>query len=322
MKSNKDIIEQFKLLIKQIKYNIDTTTGKEQLKQTFRLSSVEKALKVIEGIKTKITNGEQLTGITGIGKGTIDRINEIIKTGKLSEITFNNEEYIEQLEKLTNIFGIGRKIAHKLLKTYGNIENIKKKYNNGELILPHNIEIGIKYMNLLKEKIPRKQMDEINDYLNNTLIKIDSQLFGIVCGSYRRQRPYSNDVDFIIVHPNDKNYLLKLIKKLKKNKFIIESLTDENVKTKYMGLFKWKNIIRRIDIRFLPYSSYYTGILYFTGGKNFNRTMRQIAKKKGYTLNEYRLYSNKNKKTIVINSEKDVFDKLELPYIPPEKRNN
>ena len=238
MKSNKDIIEQFKLLIKQIKYNIDTTTGKEQLKQTFRLSSVEKALKVIEGIKTKITNGEQLTGITGIGKGTIDRINEIIKTGKLSEITFNNEEYIEQLEKLTNIFGIGRKIAHKLLKTYGNIENIKKKYNNGELILPHNIEIGIKYMNLLKEKIPRKQMDEINDYLNNTLIKIDSQLFGIVCGSYRRQRPYSNDVDFIIVHPNDKNYLLKLIKKLKKNKFIIESLTDENVKTKYMGLFK------------------------------------------------------------------------------------
>ena len=69
-----------------------------------------------------------------------------------------------------------------------------------------------------------------------------------------------------------------------------------------MGIFKWKNSKpRRIDIRFIPYDSYYSAILYFTGPKDFNKNMRLNAIAQNYTLNEYGLY-DENNKLIKVNS--------------------
>ena len=86
-----------------------------------------------------------------------------------------------------------------------------------------------------------------------------------------------------------------------------------------MGFCKLKNKeVRRIDIRFVPFQSYYSALLYFTGSYQLNQEMRQIAKKLGYKLNEYGLY--KNKKLIKVNSEKDIFDKLKMKYKEPKYR--
>ena len=88
-----------------------------------------------------------------------------------------------------------------------------------------------------------------------------------------------------------------------------------------MGICKLKNgLLRRIDIRYMPYDCYYSAILYFTGSKDFNKKMRQIALTMGYTLNEYGLY-NQNGKPFTINSEKDIFDILNMEYLIPSKRN-
>ena len=57
-------------------------------------------------------------------------------------------------------------------------------------------------------------------------------------------------------------------------------------------------------------------------GININKRMRALAEQLGYLLNEYGLYKlNGNKKIkIKITSEKDIFDKLGMEYLPPEKR--
>ena len=104
-------------------------------------------------------------------------------------------------------------------------------------------------------------------------------------------------------------------------KFITDSLTCDNVETKYMGFCKYKEYVMRIDIRYVPYDSYYTAILYFTGSKEFNKKMRKVAIKNGYMLNEYGLYDEKNNKQFKINSEKDVFDALNMHYLSPNDRN-
>ena len=109
-----------------------------------------------------------------------------------------------------------------------------------------------------------------------------------------------------------------IVKHLKKNNFIIDDITYNKYSIKYMGFFKFKNIISRIDINLLPYKSMYSGLLYFTGSREFNQNMRYIAKKQGYKLNEFGLF--KNNKRIKINSEKDIFNKLGLEYIKPENR--
>lgn len=332
---NDTIIEQFKLLIKQIKFDIDMSSesDKQQLINMYRLKSVQKVVNILEKYKKKITSSKQLEGIKGIGKKSLMRIDEILKTGKLSEIkiTENINKYLEIISSLEDVFGIGRKKAYELFKKYdiSSIEELQKKYNNNKIELPPNIAKGLKYVGQLKDKIPRKEIDELNDILMNLLFEIDPQLFGVICGSYRRQLSESGDVDFIIVHPKIKtkkdtekiNYIEKVVSLLKKKNIIIDSLTGDDVKTKYMGIYKLDNYpMRRLDIRYMPYESFYSAILYFTGPKDFNRKMRQTAINMNYTLNEYGLY-DENDKMIKVNSEKEIFEHLNMEYLPPNLRN-
>ena len=325
---NTTIIEQFKLLIKQIKLDTNMSSGKKKMINMYRLNSIQNALTIIENFSKQIKNVDELKNIKGIGAGSLKRISEILKTGKLAEIKLpENLDFIDELEK---VYGIGKKTAYDLFKKYHikNFEELNEKYKNKEITLPENIVKGIKYYGKINTTIKRELIDDISSFLLSILSEIDKNLFGIVCGSYRRLKLISGDVDFIIVSPkyktkedtNKSNMIFQLITKLKESNFIYDSLTDDNVKTKYMGLFKWKSRkLMRIDIRFIPYESYYPAIMYFTGSKNFNKKIRQTAITLGYTLNEYGLF-DENKKMFTIKSEKNIFDILGLEFIPPENR--
>jgi len=87
-----------------------------------------------------------------------------------------------------------------------------------------------------------------------------------------------------------------------------------------MGFLKYKdNPVRRIDIRFIPYESYHSALLYFTGSAELNKKMRQIAKNKKLKLSEYGLFKENGEK-IPINNERDVFDILEMEFLIPRLR--
>jgi DNA polymerase/3'-5' exonuclease PolX len=87
-----------------------------------------------------------------------------------------------------------------------------------------------------------------------------------------------------------------------------------------MGFCKYDKFpVRRIDIRFIPFLSWYPALLYFTGSKELNLMMRNKAKKLGYKLNEYGLF--KGSKNIYVESEEEIFDLLEMKYLEPQERN-
>jgi DNA polymerase/3'-5' exonuclease PolX len=329
---NSNILEQFKLLINQIKFDIDmSTNSKQQLINMYRMRSIQTVVKILEKYKKNITSSSQLKNIKGIGKKSLLRIDEILKTGKLSEIKLQDDihKYLDIIAELEDVFGIGRKTAYDLFKKHGitSIKELQEKFNAGIIDLPQNIQKGLQYVGQIKEKIPRDEINELNDILFNVLLEIDPQLFGVICGSYRRQMKESGDVDFVIVHPKIKtkkdtekiNYIEKVIHILKQKNIIIDSLTSVDVKTKYMGIYKIRTFMRRIDIRYMPYESFYSAILYFTGSKDFNRKMRQVAVNLGYTLNEYGLF-DENNKMFKINSEKHIFELLDMEYVSPDKR--
>ena len=87
-----------------------------------------------------------------------------------------------------------------------------------------------------------------------------------------------------------------------------------------MGIFQYQEIIGRIDIRFIPYESFYFAYLYFTGGKDLNRDMRLIASTMGYKLNEYGLYKDGESRSVKVESEKEIFNILGLNYLQPQDR--
>jgi DNA polymerase/3'-5' exonuclease PolX len=335
MTLNSKIINEFKRLLKQIQFDIDNTIdNKEKIKNTFRLKNIKNALLIITKYPEKIKDGNDLKEIKGIGKGTIDRINEILKKGKLSEIKKEQIEnkYLEYLEELETVHGIGRKLAIELYKIYNikSVKELKSKWKKKEIKLSNVVELGLKYYDKIKNKIPRSEIDNVNILLKSIAKSIDKKLDIIICGSYRRGLPFSNDIDVLLVHPeyNNKsklvNYMTIFIDKLIEYKLILDSLTRHDVSGKYMGYFQLdkKHDVRRIDIRYIPYESLYYAIMYFTGSKDFNTKIRLLAINSGYTLNEYGLYkgTGKNKKLLKANSEEDIFKHLGLEYIKPELR--
>jgi len=331
---NENIIKWFELLIRQLEFYVDVKTGKDKLVYSYKLSSIAKALEVIRSIKFKITSGALIKDYKDIGKGTVRRIDEILNTGKLSEVKEDDitGQHLNYVDELMKIFGIGRVKAYEIYTKHNikSIDELKEAIKKGEIDLPENIMKGIKYVEMIDTNIPRSEMDEIYSKLIRVGIKIDPEMDVRVCGSYRREKLKSGDVDVIISHPMIKtkkqaeksDLLRRFITTLENDEFIEDSLTSENVPTKYMGVCRLnKNSpLRRLDIRFMPQESYFTAVLYFTGSGDFNRRMRSVAISMGYKLNEYALINEETGKAIKINSEMDVFDHLNMEYIMPKDR--
>lgn len=331
---NANIIKWFRLLLKQLEFYVDVKTGKNKLIYTYKLNSIRKAYKVIRKLDYEITSGKELMQYKDIGKGTAERVDEILKTGMLSEVNEADISgaHLEYVEDLMKIFGIGRVKAYELYTVHGikSIDDLRKALKSGEIDLPEAVKIGLKYVDVIDTRIPRAEMNEINSFLILTGIEVDPELEVRVCGSYRREAPFSGDIDVIVAHPSIKtkiqaeksDLMVRFINKLEEQSFIVDSLTSTETKTKYMGLCKLRpdKPVRRIDIRFIPEESYYTAILYFTGSGEFNQRMRHVANLLGYTLNEYNLTRLSDKEKMIITREKDVFDILGMEYQIPADR--
>lgn len=332
--TNSNIIEIFKQLKKKVKNDVDDKNI------TYKLRVIDNTIDAINNFNKKITlqNFTELSNIKGIGKKTIDKIEEILKTGELQTLkefvqNDNNIEKNKLLEELKTIVGVGNVVAEEFIKKgIISIDDLKTKVNNKEIKVNDKITLGIKYHNKFFDNIPKKEIDQVKIKFNNIINVLnvdntkDNKFILEICGSYRRKKAKSGDIDILISKLNNENigtYLRMFIDKLKENNLLVDDITNKNYRTKYMGFLKYKNNpIRRIDIRFVPWSSFYYSLLYFTGSMEFNRKMRRIAKEKGYRLSEYALYDidTNNKVDIDINSEKDIFDFLKIDYMEPNDR--
>jgi len=318
----------------------------EELKKIYKLDenkkwnlrALSKAIDEIKNYKKIITSGKELQKeIKGIGEKISLRIDEILNTGTLSElsnleqsnISLKDTTSIVSIENLLSITGVGMTRAKKWLSLgIKNIDDVIKARDNKIINTTHHIDIGIKYYYDFMEKIPRFEIDIMKNILTHEILKIDKYLVFEICGSYRRGLLESGDIDILISHPNfineisKQNFLKKIIKELKKCCFITDCLTNEG-NTKFMGVCKIKEsqYSRRIDIRVVDYECYFSALLYFTGSKNFNLFIRNKALEQKLSLNEYSLTSLNDNKKIFLNSEKDIFDILKISYMSPEERN-
>ena len=327
MTQNNKIIKEFDKLVDYIKEH------KDEPNNVFRLKSAKLVVSILKKYPKKITleNLDEFNEIQGIGKGTIDRVREILENGFLKEL----EKYVpakpskKQVtsNELETVIGIGSKTAQEFINSgIKSVKDLKTKVKSGDITVSPTVQMGLKYHNIYKENIPRNEIDDIKNLLINTFSK--KYLFEI-CGSYRRGMATSNDIDILITSKDEDKikHLELLVDQLKEklnvnnNKpFLVDSLVHNN-KTKYMGFCKYKNSpVRRIDIRYVKYDNFYTALLYFTGSADFNRNMRNNAKKLGYKLSEYGLVNIKDKKASKISSEKDIFDIIGMNYVEPKDR--
>jgi len=297
--------------------------SKEQHSNNFKYRAYKNAINSLSQFPTPITNSSQVANLKGIGKGILQKIDEILEYGQLqNQPTLPQNQEILQI--LTNIYGIGYKKAITLINDH-KITNLQTLKDKQEELLNEKQKIGLKYYYPLLQRIPKQEMDLHKKYITNIwendLSDIPQEFTFEIVGSYRRNASDSGDIDILVTFDPKNNLLPKLIKELKKANYIIETLAEGN--KKFMGICRLPTLTpRRIDIMAFSPKEYPFGLLYFTGSDKYNRNMREHANRLGYKLNEKCIIPiiNKTEKIPEFTSEEEIVAFLKLPYIHPHNR--
>ncbi|XP_028125240.1 DNA polymerase lambda [Camellia sinensis] len=306
-----------------------------------RSFSYYKAVAVIEKLPFKIENMDQVKHLPAIGKSMQDHIQEIVSTGKLSKLEhFETDEKVRTVSLFGEVWGIGPATALKLYdKGHRTLDDLKNEDS-----LTNAQRLGLKYFDDIKTRIPRHEVQEMEQLLQKAAEEILPEVVVICGGSYRRGKASCGDMDIVITHPDGKSnigFLRKYVKHLKDIKFLREDLifsihseedTDTGVDT-YFGLctYPGRELRHRIDLKVYPRDIYAFGLIAWTGNDVLNRRLRLLAESKGYRLDDTGLFpasqsSSSKRGTRAITSlrfktEREVFDFLGFPWFEPHERN-
>src|SRR3989344_201294 len=296
-----------------------------QGENVFKVKAFEKAAQGIRGIeieladiyKEKGLNG--LEEIPGVGPSIAGEIEELIKTGK--------SKYYEKLKKkapvdvgeLMKVEGLGPKGIQKLYEELDitNLEELTEAAKTGKIgklkgfgkKSEEKVLRGIEFLKksggrfLLGQATP--QVEEIENHLK----KIKEVQRVIAAGSFRRRKETVGDVDFLVTSSKPEVVI---------NTFTtLQDIIEVMAKGETRAAIKLKSGLN-VDLRVVPEESYGAALNYFTGSKEHNIALRQIAISKGYKLNEYGLYDGE--KRIAGKTEEEIYEALGLRYIEPELR--
>lgn len=292
--------------------------------EKFRARAYRKAIKAIESYPTKIESGIEARKLPGVGEKIAQKIDEILTTGHLKVVDNRSKADLERqsiIETFEKVWGAGPQAAQKWYnKGYRTLEDICHDPS-----LTKQKKVGIEYYDDLLERMPRSEADKIVKKVQNVTRYLGLRI--MACGSYRRHEETCGDLDILITHdtePIKESHLASFVYTLHRKGILVADLAFG--KQTYMGVCKLngKSKGRRIDIKIIPKESWGAATLYFTGSQTLNIVMRQNALEKGWILNEKGLFAGREgaEKLIRINcsSEEDIFERLDMAYIPPESR--
>tara|TARA_R100001163_G_C5068366_1_gene208513 strand:+ start:5244 stop:6410 length:1167 start_codon:yes stop_codon:yes gene_type:complete len=340
---NKALVEVLNKLVKQIADENKSIADKDlKKKNQFRIKSFYRAIMILREHPEKITSGDQAKQLKGIGQGMADRIDEILETGTLDELENGDElgPETKAVDDLITISGIGEKTALRFYRDYGikGVDDLLKRWREGTFAvgkhkLTHHIELGLKYYDDFRVRIPRAEIDEFYPKVVAFAQDLDSDLIAEIAGSYRRKKADSGDIDILLSHPKLKsktdleksktNYLAEFVEKLMDEGLLIDHL-DEDFTSYYKGVILLDKIPRRIDVMIIPNDTFAAALMHNTGSGPFNQRIRAHAMMKGYHLSQHGLYKvvdgRKEDSPIPTKSEREIFDILGVKYLKPEER--
>jgi len=289
----------------------------------FRIRAYRRAAQSIEALAEDVTDVAQrneLTRIPGIGSDLAGKIAEYIKTGKIKFFDELKKQVPRGFLELMTIPGVGPKKARILADKLKikDIKDLEKKAKAHKLSnLPgmkekteENILKGIQIVKKGKEQVPLGVALPLAEKIAYRLKGAgDNQ--AAVCGSLRRRKETVRDID-ILVASSDPEKVMDTFAKLP---FVKRMLAH--------GPTKSSAIVQegiQVDIRAVEPKSFGSALLYFTGSKEHNIRIRELAVKKGLKINEYGIFDVKTGERLGGRTEEEMYKVLGLAYIPPELR--
>ena len=298
----------------------------------FRIRSYRRAAEAVEQQTTQLStladDPKQLLAIAGIGKSMVANIQAILTTGTLPLREELLQKYKPTMLELLRLPGMGPKTVALVWSSCQvcDIDGLEAAAKAGHLTkLPR---MGEKFVTKLLKGIEdhrknssRFRIDKAQqhaDIINNLIREFPGIDEITAAGSLRRGRETVGDLDLLVTGPAcEPDVVSAAVEHVAALPLIDKLLAKGQNKVS----FTLRNNLQ-VDVRLLPRSGYGAALQYFTGSKMHNVALRQRAIKRGLTLNEYALLRVEDNVIIAAASEADIYNALDLDYIPPELREN
>lgn len=273
-----------------------------------------------------------LTEIPGIGEAIADHIAEYLETGKVKKFEELKGKAPSGTTELMEIRGLGAKKTKRLadelkiktisdLKDAVNAHRIRRLEGFGEKS-EENIARALKNYEkshsriALGKALPLAEeiISALKTELRSKTPEIDLSKL-IYTGSLRRLKETIGDIDILAEAEGEQagKIMDAFVSLPAAGQVVSKGSTRSSVVLKD-GL--------GVDLRVVPPESYGAALQYFTGSKEHNIELRNIAQREGDKLSEYGLYEKASGKQVAGKSEEDIYRKLGLEYIVPELREN
>ena len=267
----------------------------------------------------------ELKGVKGIGEALRDKLHEMATTGRLVFHENLRAEFPAGLFALFELQGLGPKKIKTLHRELGihSIDDLKRACEENRIAGTPGF--GAKTQANILEAIAHREsydgifrLGSVAHVVEDLLEKLRDHpdaLRVAACGSYRRSKETVHDIDLLVAtsHPAElTSYFTTLpgIQKILAHGDTKASVILDN------GL--------QCDLRAVSNAQFPFALQYFSGSKEHNVALRQLALRRGWSLNEYDFTRvNDDADSLPeVHEEKDIYQALGLSFIEPELREN
>ncbi len=288
----------------------------------FRINAYRRAARVIDDLTVDVAGlleSGELTGLPGIGQGTAESIEEYLETGTMQAYESVRKEVPKKLVELLEIPGLGPKTIGMFWRELDirSLRMLRRALGSARALeLPG---MGAKRIEKIRAGIRAYESRSGRTLLGAALPIAESiverlrEVRGVkdvsLAGSARRFRATIGDLDILVASGRPEEVIGAFTALDEVEEVLASGTTKASVRL---------TDALQVDLRVVAPTEWGAALMYFTGSKEHNVRLRGIARQKDMKLSEYGLFSGEAR--LASRTEKAVYHKLGMPWIPPELR--
>jgi DNA polymerase (family 10) len=295
----------------------------------YRVRAYRNAARTISTLSRDVSDmveeGEDLSELPGIGEDLAGKIEEIVETGDLKQLEEIEQRTPPALAKMLDVAGLGPKRVQTIYEaldvtTMAELQEaaeqgrIQELHGLGEKTEKKILE-DLERWSAEEERTRRDVAEERVEPLLNFLRGLDNVGRVQAAGSYRRKKETVGDLDVLAISDVGEEVISRFVEYEDVEEVVSQGETRSTVVFK-SGL--------HVDLRVVEEKSYGAALLYFTGSKQHNITLRNMALEKELKINEYGVWDttgeSPEQEQIAGETEEEIYGLFDLPWIAPELR--
>lgn len=305
----------------------------------YRSRAFKNTARVIEMLRTPLPDMirlGQLKGVRGLGEGSVERIQEILRTGTCTEHQKLLQRLPRGLRELLTLRGLGPRhvrLAHEHLGVT-NLAQLELAARSGLLaqvpgIGPLTVERVLRDLETRTAAPPPRLLLQdalaVGDALVAWMLDDPHTIRAEQTGSARRRKETVGDLDVLVASTAPLSSSARFVRFPDVREVLMSGDARASVILEPNGV--------QADLRLVPVENWGAGLHYFTGSKAHNIALRVRANAAKLALSELGVWERKlrgrgrgeenrkiAKRITPGTDEADIFAALGLPFIPPELR--